>query len=547
MIRRLVLAVAVLGMVMTASLPASAVASTVLRTSETHPEFSRPDASQGSAIPAASSAGECDPVWFIGARGSGESAGTNYGYSGMGGPVSYLAKAVAGYLKAKGVAMNYKAVVKYKTVDYSADSVDVLIPNKAVLALLAIGQISEAVALYVTTSADPYDASLDRGIAVTEDDVASVLTACPDAKIILAGYSQGAAAVHDAENWLAKNRPSEFRHVTGALLLGDPDRVQYTKAKTFGSAPRDAEGLRVELGLVKAHEVPDPAETAEIANAGDFVGDFAISHIDTRSRAEHSASVHTSYTKTAANLKILTKAATWIASLIRPVITTTSLPAATVSKAYSAELTTADHRKGTWKITSGKLPAGLSLSGYTISGTPTTASRSTFTVKFTDTTGETATATVAITVADGTYPVDLNTLCQDPGAENSSVNGCPYDGVAEVGSESFSYAAYVDDNDSSVYPTYWDLLDFPAGTCRSVQVTFGIPESGGEPGDSVYLQVSDGAGTYVGTAEYGKLATFTAPLNGKAWSVSNSATNADDEIAINLVATCSTANGAPGS
>ncbi len=93
--------------------------------------------------------------------------------------------------------------------------------------------------------------------------MASVLAACPDAKIIMAGYSQGAAVVHDAENWLAKNKPAELAHVAGTLLLGDPDRVQDTKAKTFGTAPKDAEGLRVELFLVRPHEVREKAHTRE--------------------------------------------------------------------------------------------------------------------------------------------------------------------------------------------------------------------------------------------------------------------------------------------
>ncbi len=260
--------------------------------------------------PAAVAAGSCDPVWFIGARGSGESAGENYGYTGMGAPVSYLAKTAAGDLRAKGLAMAYRAV------DYPADSVDVLIPNKAVRALLALGELGEAAALYVTTSVNPYDASIDSGIKKAEADVAGVLAACPDAKIIMAGYSQGAAVVHDAENWLAKNKPAELAHIAGTLLLGDPDRVQDTRAKTFGTAPKDAEGLRVALLLVTPHEVPDPADTAEIANSDDIVADFAFSHVDTLSRAEHSASVHTSYTKNAANLKLLASAATWIAGKI---------------------------------------------------------------------------------------------------------------------------------------------------------------------------------------------------------------------------------------
>ena len=88
----------------------------------------------------------------------------------------------------------------------------------------------------------------------------------------------------------------------------------------------------------------------------------------------------------------------------RPVITTTKLPGATVGKPYTTQLTTADHRKGTWKVTVGKLPAGLILSGYTISGKPATAGAYTFTLSFTDTHDQTATAKTTLTVASGASP-----------------------------------------------------------------------------------------------------------------------------------------------
>jgi Fibronectin type III domain len=84
-----------------------------------------------------------------------------------------------------------------------------------------------------------------------------------------------------------------------------------------------------------------------------------------------------------------------------PVITTTALPDATTGTAYSTELTTADHRTGSWSISSGSLPAGLSLSGYTISGVPTKAGTSAFTLKFTDTAGHVVQAGATLRVDQG--------------------------------------------------------------------------------------------------------------------------------------------------
>jgi len=55
-------------------------------------------------------------------------------------------------------------------------------------------------------------------------------------------------------------------------------------------------------------------------------------------------------------------------------------------------------RDYTWSISSGALPAGLTLSGGTISGTPTNGGTS-FTVQVTDNIGFAATKELSITIA----------------------------------------------------------------------------------------------------------------------------------------------------
>lgn len=64
-----------------------------------------------------------------------------------------------------------------------------------------------------------------------------------------------------------------------------------------------------------------------------------------------------------------------------PVITTTTLQGGKAGAAYSQTLAATGTAPITWSIESGSLPAGLTLSGNTISGTPTTAGTFTFTVK----------------------------------------------------------------------------------------------------------------------------------------------------------------------
>ena len=72
----------------------------------------------------------------------------------------------------------------------------------------------------------------------------------------------------------------------------------------------------------------------------------------------------------------------------KPSITTTTLPDGKVGAAYSQALAATGTTPITWALESGSsLPAGLSLSGDTISGTPTTAGTFTFTVKATNSAG----------------------------------------------------------------------------------------------------------------------------------------------------------------
>jgi hypothetical protein len=90
----------------------------------------------------------------------------------------------------------------------------------------------------------------------------------------------------------------------------------------------------------------------------------------------------------------------WVDPATPPVISTTSLPNGTEDVAYSQTLQTQGNRAGTWSISNGTLPAGLTLAPATgvISGTPTTAGTANFTVLFTATGGLTDSQPLSITV-----------------------------------------------------------------------------------------------------------------------------------------------------
>lgn len=95
------------------------------------------------------------------------------------------------------------------------------------------------------------------------------------------------------------------------------------------------------------------------------------------------------------------------------VITTTSLPAATVGSTYNRNINVSGGIKSyTWAISAGALPPGLNLNTATgnISGVPTTPGTFAFTIQVTDAVGTTATQNLSITVSVNPLIVTTNTL-----------------------------------------------------------------------------------------------------------------------------------------
>jgi hypothetical protein len=91
-------------------------------------------------------------------------------------------------------------------------------------------------------------------------------------------------------------------------------------------------------------------------------------------------------------------------------VTTTTLPNGQVGTAYSQPLEAAGVAPFAWSITSGSLPAGLSLAANLITGTPTAATTATFTVQATDALGRSATRSLSIVVgATGSAPTITTT------------------------------------------------------------------------------------------------------------------------------------------
>jgi acid phosphatase len=103
-----------------------------------------------------------------------------------------------------------------------------------------------------------------------------------------------------------------------------------------------------------------------------------------------------------------------------PSVTTTTLPNGTVAQAYSAQLNaTGGTSPYSWSVSSGSLPAGLSLSpSGMISGTPTTAGTPTFTATVSDASSQTASRNFTLTI--GTVAATACTLYVSPSGSDSN-------------------------------------------------------------------------------------------------------------------------------
>jgi Putative Ig domain/Immunoglobulin domain len=102
-------------------------------------------------------------------------------------------------------------------------------------------------------------------------------------------------------------------------------------------------------------------------------------------------------------------------------ISTASLTDGTVGRAYSATLQASGGTTPySWSLSSGSLPAGLSLSASSglISGTPTTAGTSSFTIKVTDASSDAATVSLSITIAS--LPLTITTQSVPNGSTNTA-------------------------------------------------------------------------------------------------------------------------------
>jgi uncharacterized repeat protein (TIGR03803 family) len=158
-------------------------------------------------------------------------------------------------------------------------------------------------------------------------------------------------------------------------------------------------------------------------------------------------------------------------------ITTAALPNGTMGTAYSTTLTASGGTTPySWTVTSGALPAGLSLSkNGTISGTPTSAGQSNFRVQVTDSSSpmQKATKPFSISISSGALPLTITTASLPNG-----IVGTAYSSTLTATGGTIPYS--------------WTVISgvLPAGLSLSKNGTIsGTPSSAGQSNFTV--QVTD--------------------------------------------------------
>jgi cutinase len=136
--------------------------------------------------------------------------------------------------------------------------------------------------------------SVGDGVDSTANQFAAYTAQCPDTKVVLAGYSQGAMVIHRNLYKLADDP-----HVAGALLIADGDRLPKDTTVDMGStAVTPTKGMGVAQDhsfLAKTNTSPLPPEigarTVSVCDVGDPVCDYTSD--TTMSPAE--LAIHTAY------------------------------------------------------------------------------------------------------------------------------------------------------------------------------------------------------------------------------------------------------------
>jgi Ig-like domain from next to BRCA1 gene/Cutinase len=225
----------------------------------------------------------CPAVLLLGARGSGETDAGKAAVGSVPSPVFHgLGPEVNSFFTDLKADLPQAAPPKSLLAVFPAAPVTTLYPSKTEIAAYATALASGifapgAAAAYNRDHLTPFLASLNEGVNATIDELTTEKGQCPDVRFVLAGYSQGAMAMHQALLRLVDARRADILdRIVATVLIADGDRKSGTAATRFGTAPISGEGVRSAL-TVGERDVPSAkaSSTYDICNAGDLVCDFS--------------------------------------------------------------------------------------------------------------------------------------------------------------------------------------------------------------------------------------------------------------------------------
>ena len=292
------------------------------------------------AAPAAAQAAACAPVLLLGVEGPRDKRAPGATFS----PA----------LMQVGETFRARAAATGRGVELVRVSTGGAKPEKLVGTALK----SKATKAVTVASANAWMGKVGKGQARAAAALASAAAACPSQQIVLAGYSQGATALHRS---LASFQSTYGARLMGAILVGDADKVRGTNATIVGAPAASRRGRGIGTRLL-GNTVDAPASATgtpviSVCSRGDVVCDLR------GNPAGKAVEKHRGYGSGGGAAAVASAAATmWsrVASWARASVTTVRVPlnqpfsrqlAADVDPAYAVE----------WSQISG-LPAWASLS-----------------------------------------------------------------------------------------------------------------------------------------------------------------------------------------
>ena len=167
--------------------------------------------------------------------------------------------------------------------------------------------------------------SVDDGTDATAKQFVAFTERCPDTKVVLAGYSQGAMVIHRNLHDLADDP-----HVAAALLIADGDRLPTDTTLNMGStavAPGAGKGVAQEhsfLASAPTSKLPPEmgTRTISVCDVGDPVCD-ADPDTATDALSPAALAIHTSYAPVAGG------AHDWVTPLYALVTSANMMPTST--------------------------------------------------------------------------------------------------------------------------------------------------------------------------------------------------------------------------